>query len=120
MKIWLAVFLGGGVGSVARYAISRLVLTLGTRTIFPWATFISNLLATALLAWLIWRWQQPEREAWQAFMIVGFCGGFSTMSTFSMENHQLIHHGWYMIAALNIGVTVTLGILLFHYFARVN
>ena len=64
MNVWLAVFLGGGVGSMARFAISRGFIALQLKGLFPWATLMSNLLATALLAWLILRMdvQQPGRE----------------------------------------------------------
>ncbi len=120
MNTWLAVFVGGGVGSVVRYAISRAVLAFGGGTIFPWATMVSNLLATALLAWLVVRWQvhNAGHDHRHALLAVGFCGGFSTMSTFSMENHQLLREGFYGMAALNIAITITLGILCFHFFAR--
>lgn len=120
MNPWLAVFVGGGLGSVVRFALSRGVRSLAPDTVFPWATLASNLLATALLAWLVMRWQllQPGREHWQALLAIGFCGGFSTMSTFSMENHQLLRDGLYGFAALNILISVTLGILLFHFLAR--
>ncbi len=120
MNLWLAVFVGGGLGSVVRFALSRGLRAVAPEAVFPWATLASNLLATALLAWLVMRWQvhQPGREHWQALLAIGFCGGFSTMSTFSMENHQLLRDGLYGFAALNILISVTLGILLFHFLAR--
>ena len=43
MNVWLAVFMGGGTGSLVRYAISRAVLSLQLKSIFPWATLLSNL-----------------------------------------------------------------------------
>ena len=120
MNVWLAVFLGGGVGSIARFAISRGFIALQLKGLFPWATLMSNLLATALLAWLILRMdvQQPGREQWQALLAVGFCGGFSTLSTFSYENFRLLRDGSFVFATLNILVSVVAGILLFHLFAR--
>jgi CrcB protein len=120
MMLWLAVFVGGGAGSVVRYAISRAVNSLAPQPLYPWATLASNVLATALLAWLVMRWQvhQPGREHWQALLAIGFCGGFSTLSTFSLENYQLLRDGMYGFAAINILVSVVLGIALFHFFAR--
>ncbi len=122
MNLWLAIFLGGGAGSVLRFAISRGVLFMQTKAVFPWATLASNLLATALLAWLIMRFQvmHPGREHWQALLAIGFCGGFSTMSTFSFENYALFRDGLVGFAILNILITVTFGILLFHFFARTS
>jgi CrcB protein len=120
MKTALAIFLGGGAGSLLRYAISRTVIAFGPAGAFPWATWITNLLATGLLAWLVWRVGvgQPGRELWHALLVVGFCGGFSTMSTFSMENHLLLRDGHVGLAVLNIVTTVAGGILIFLSFAR--
>lgn len=120
MNHWLAVFLGGGAGSVARFAISRGFLALQLKSAFPWATLASNALSSAILAWLILRMDlhQPGREHWQALLAAGFCGGFSTFSTFSWENHQLLRDGLPGVAIANVVISITLGILVFHLFAR--
>lgn len=120
MNTWIAVFIGGGAGSVVRLAVSRAVQALAPGVLFPWATLASNLLATGLLAWLVLRFQVHEagKEQWRALLAIGFCGGFSTFSAFSLENHQLLRDGFHGMAALNIGISVTVGILLFHLFAR--
>ncbi len=120
MNLWLAVFLGGGVGSVARFAITHLFTRLEVKGSFPWATLSANILATAILAWLIMRWEVhlPGKEQWRALLAIGFCGGFSTLSTFSYENFQLIRDGLFAYAALNILISVTAGVLLFYLFAR--
>lgn len=120
MKLWWAVFIGGGAGSVVRYAISQLLERVAAKGVFPWATLSANLLATALLAWLVLRADVlgPGRETMRALLVVGFCGGFSTLSTFSHENYQLLRDGSIGIAALNMFISVGAGILLFHLFAR--
>jgi len=120
MNTWLAVFVGGGLGSVVRYAISRVFLAADLRGAFPWATLCSNLLATALLAWLVMRWQVqlPGREQWMALLAIGFCGGFSTLSTFSSENYQLLRAGLFTFAACNMIISIGAVTLLFHLFAR--
>ena len=120
MNTWLAVFLGGGLGSVLRFGVSRVVLLLAPRAVFPLATLVSNLLATALLAFVVLRMndQLPVRDPLKAFVVVGICGGFSTFSTFSYENFQLIRDGLFGLAMLNIVISVSAGILLFHLFAR--
>lgn len=120
MNLWLAVFVGGGLGSVARFGLGRTVLALGLRGAFPWATLAANLLATALLAWLVLR-LQPQldgRDALKAFLAAGFCGGFSTFSTFSYENFLLLREGQHLLAAANIAVSVIAGVALFHLIAR--
>lgn len=120
MNLWLAVFLGGGAGSILRFAISQFFQRFEVKGAFPWATLSANLLATALLAWLIFRFEihLPGKEQWRALLVIGFCGGFSTLSTFSYENFQLLRDGLFGYAALNILVSVGAGILLFHLFAR--
>lgn len=120
MNLWLAVFIGGGAGSLVRFAISRAMLALQVKSIFPWATLLSNLLACALLAWLVLRMEvhQPGKELWQALLAIGFCGGFSTLSTFSLENYALLRDGMFGMALLNVLVSVALGVLVFHLIAR--
>lgn len=120
MNTWLVVFLGGGAGSLLRYAISRGVFALALRSSFPWATLASNLLATVLLAYIMIRMQVhlPGREQWMALLAIGFCGGFSTMSTFNYENFQLLRDGFYGFAAINILVSVSAGMLIFYFFVR--
>lgn len=120
MNLWLAVFLGGGVGSIIRYAISLSFQRMEWKGAFPLATLITNLISTALLAWLMLRWQLhlPERAVWRALLAVGVCGGFSTFSTFSYENFQLLREGLVGYAVANIAVSVAAGILLFYLFAR--
>lgn len=120
MNTWLAVFVGGGAGSVVRYAISQLFQRIEVKSAFPWATLSANLLATAFLAWLVMRSgvDAPGKERWHALLAIGFCGGFSTLSTFSLENFQLLRDGLFGYAALNILISVAGGMLLFYLFAR--
>ncbi len=120
MNLWLAVFLGGGAGSVVRYAISQVFHRIEVKGAFPWATLSANVLATAILAWLILRFEvhAQGKEHWRALLAIGFCGGFSTLSTFSFENFQLLRDGFIGYALLNIFISVGAGILLFYFFAR--
>ena len=120
MNIWLAVFLGGGIGSLMRYGISRLVLALEVKGAFPWATLVSNVVSAVILAWMILRLQAHlgERPAMKAFIAVGICGGFSTFSTFSYESFLLIREGMPGWALINIAVNVLACLSVFFFIAR--
>lgn len=120
MNPWIAVFLGGGLGSVARFGLTRLFLLFDLRGPFPWATFAVNLLSTAILAWFFVKLQDstPGRDTLRAFIAIGFCGGFSTFSTFSQENFLLIRSGFVGVAMANVVLSALAGVALFYVIAR--
>jgi fluoride exporter len=105
---YLLVFFGGGLGSVCRYAVGRL---LGNGGFFPLATFTANTLsciALGLLLALAARNLLPE--PWRLLLITGFCGGFSTFSTFSVECLQLLRQGQYFIAFAYVASSLLAGL----------
>ena len=120
MNTWVAVFIGGGIGSLLRFGISRLLLAMDLRGAFPWATLASNALATAVLAWVLLRMQPhfQQRPALAALITVGVCGGFSTFSTFSYENFLLFREGFPGMAMANIAVNVLACLAIFFVVAR--
>lgn len=105
---WVIVFVGGGIGSVLRFGIGKLIPF--KELSFPWATFLSNLLACIIFAIVLLVIQKSPKNEWiQPLFLVGICGGFSTFSTFSYENFQLFQSGSFGILLLNVFVSVMLG-----------
>lgn len=96
-----AVFFGGGFGSVCRFSISQVFRHFELDS-FPFATLISNVLSTALLGYLAVKITQLQSPTLYALLAIGFCGGFSTFSTFSLETIALIKSGQTAWAVLNI------------------
>lgn len=109
----IAIFLGGGLGSVARYGISKGVLFYFKHDL-PLGTFLANLLACLILGLALGKYEPmfSEKNFWFFFVIIGFTGGFSTFSTFSFETLVLFKTGqfWYGIANVlfSVGITMTL------------
>ncbi len=120
MSTWVAVFIGGGIGSLMRFGITRLLLTMDLRGAFPWATLLANVFSTVILAWMVLRMQPhfQQRPALGAFVAVGICGGFSTFSTFSYENFLLLRAGLPGMALANILLNLLACTAVFFIFAR--
>ena len=116
MMNFLLVFIGGGFGSVLRYAIG---LCIGTAA-SPWATLAVNVAGSFAIG-LLGGWS--ERFGWseavRLALTVGLCGGFTTFSTFSKESLALVQSGrWgafalYALGSFAIGIAaVAMGYLI--------
>ena len=119
MKNIFFVFIGGGIGSVLRYLISR-CLTSNFTHINVLGTLLANLLATLFLAFLIYfvHDKNPIQMGWKLLLVTGLCGGFSTFSTFSYETFELFKLNMPFYAFLNIFISLGLGIFIMYIMSR--
>lgn len=119
MNNLLLVFLGGGLGSIARYGIAALVSN-NFKTFFPLATFLSNVLSCLILAIAIVVFSEKfiTNPGLRIFILVGFCGGFSTFSTFGFETVELIRSGNMLLAIANIVISVTVCLSLIWFLTK--
>lgn len=109
--IYLLIALGGAVGSVFRYLVGRAVQG-ASATGFPIGTMVVNISGCFLIGILIRQFMNMQlSNDLRALLIVGFCGGFTTFSTFSAETLTLIEGGEYARAGLYVLLSVTLCLL---------
>ncbi|MES2628884.1 MAG: fluoride efflux transporter CrcB [Bacteroidota bacterium] len=117
---WLLVFIGGGIGSLLRYGVGRLIASNYSESSFPLATLISNVASCVIFAlvftFILSRSQQPGLL--QLLLITGICGGFSTFSAFSFETFQLLQRQEYGFALANVLINVFSCLLIFVLLAR--
>lgn len=106
----LAVGCGGFVGSVGRWALGLAMSALLPG--LPAGTFVANVLAGLIIGIVTGAGSvAPLPEATRLLLAVGLCGGLSTFSTFSNETLQLIEHGTWGAALLNIAANVVVCIV---------
>ena len=104
---WILVFIGGGLGSLARYGTS--IMLKNAQWTFPAATLISNIVASFIIGILTGlSLKSVVTDAQKLLFATGFCGGFSTFSTFSNETVALFQNGNSTTAFLNIFLSVVL------------
>lgn len=110
----LMVFLGSGMGGMARWWVSGVVAGRVGET-FPWGTLMVNVTgsfaigAFATLTGPDGRWFAPA--ALRQLFMVGFCGGYTTFSSFSLQTLQLAREGEWFRAGANAGLSLVLCLL---------
>lgn len=104
IREFIAVGIGGAAGSIARYALSYGLLGGCTLFGFPAGTFAVNILGSLLIGILL-EGLSSTAAAW--LLVIGFCGGFTTFSTFSADTVRLLRAGDYGPAAAYMILSVT-------------
>lgn len=113
MKEVLIVSIGSFIGGGLRYWISKMVQSCSLIA-FPFGTMTVNVLGCFIIGFLSgisWNgggWMNPSTKL---LLTTGFCGGFTTFSTFMNESTALMRDGNYLYFALYIGLSVALGLI---------
>lgn len=112
MVKWLSLALGGTLGTFARYSLAGLVYKLWGTT-FPYGTLIVNLTGCWLIGFLVVLSEEKFMLGPTAriFLMIGFCGAYTTFSTFMLETANLMKNGENLHALTNVLLSVLLGFL---------
>jgi len=122
MKHAILVFIGGGFGSVLRFVIGKYLNS--TASGIPYGTFLANILGSLLIGIILGLAAKNSTlsQSQTVLLATGFCGGFTTFSTFAYENHVFLKSGdftsfaLYTIASFVIGFfAVFIGLYLVKY-----
>jgi fluoride exporter len=106
----LLLAVGGALGTLARYLIS--VAAVPFSHTLPWGTILINVSGSFIIGFFgtltLSEGRHPLPETARLFIMVGFCGGFTTFSSFSLQTLDLMRHGSLMRALINVVASVVL------------
>jgi len=112
VKSIIIVGLGGFIGTVARFLISRFFQE-NVLSVFPWSTFIVNIIGCLLIGIIYGISEKGDvlSSEFRLFLTVGICGGFTTFSTFSNDSFLLIRDQEWLRVALYASLSLFLGLV---------
>ena len=113
----LAVFIGGGLGCLARFGVSNAITILISSSL-PVATLVSNIASCLIFGagFYFFPEKMAENSTFRLLLITGFCGGFSTFSSFSFETLELFRNGNIFYGIANISVSIILCSAILYFF----
>lgn len=111
MLAYLLVAVGGALGSVARFWCAGMVARLAGEAL-PWGTILVNVTGSILIGFVA-AFSLPQARflvppAARIFLMVGFCGGYTTFSAFSLQTFSLMQEGAFLRAGANVILSVLL------------
>jgi fluoride exporter len=114
LPIFLLVTTGGALGTAARYLLSGAIANAFGET-FPWGTLIVNVTGSFVIGFFF-TLTSPDGRLFvsgqtRQFVMTGFCGGYTTFSSFSLQTLNLMRDGEWLAAGGNIAGSVTLCLL---------
>lgn len=109
MRTLLLIGAGGFIGSAARY-LTSIFVTRQFSSSFPYGTLTVNITGSLLIGLIFglserFNWPAPD---WRLFLATGFCGGFTTFSSFSYETINILRDGDWFLGLANIALSVIL------------
>lgn len=123
MQSLVLVFVGGGLGSMARFGIAKLLQQVSID--FPWATLCANAVGCFVIGILMGGFHESGvlSEQQKLLLVTGFCGGLTTFSTFTYENYAFIKGGhllhFFGYSVLSFGICLGF-VLLGHFLTKLS
>lgn len=116
IKTLLLIGTGSFIGGIGRFALGRYIQST-THSLIPWGTFTVNVIGCLLIGILFGISTKSDvlTTSWKLFLIIGICGGFTTFSSFSLENFELLRSGhilqflFYTVMSITLGLLATIG-----------
>ena len=112
--VWLLVGAGGALGSMARHGLNHLIHQRALGSTFPTGIFVINVLGSAIIGIVAGAFaggRVPISPSMRTFVVVGFLGGFTTFSSFSLDTFTLIRAGHLGKAVWNVVGQVSLSLV---------
>ncbi len=107
---YLIIGIGGFLGAIARYVAALWIGQRWGRT-FPLGTFVINVTGSFLIGLIMPLFTERfmVNPQWRLFLAVGFLGAYTTFSTFEFETGNLLNDGEWLLAAINVVLSVAAG-----------